>query len=400
MAYEKNFIQGRNTSDVAGVCLYIACRKDKTPHLLIDFSDVLKVNLYKLGSIYIDLTQKLYLEVPSIDPSIYLSKFCSRLEFEDKKHAVSMTALRLLQSMNRAWITTGRRPNGLCGAAILIASRYHGFKRSITQIVRVVHVCQETIRKRLDDFKQTNTAQLTREEFQAIEGKLSTDDTQVPAELEENMDPPSFTKGQCQKLLSIEGEMEDIHRMIEEKASKIEEKLGKIESPYLQPGASSLEEEKEGAPTEHQLVPYQSPDAGRGVSSALVKRESYQTFLRRDPEGIISLSDVDDDEIDKMILTEEESQLKKVIWDSLNKEWIHEQKRKRRDHKEKRKKDKITKKKNKKTPGKPNHYDVKVESIGDAIKFEAKNPIEAIRNSTKFASLNPMALNSMFTKKE
>lgn len=141
MAYEKNFIQGRITSDVAGVCLYIACRKDKTPHMLIDFSDALKVNLYKLGSIYIDLTQKLYLEVPSIDPSIYLSKFCSRLEFDDKKNAVSMTALRLLQSMNRAWITTGRRPNGLCGAAILIASRYHGFKRSITQIVRVVHVC-------------------------------------------------------------------------------------------------------------------------------------------------------------------------------------------------------------------------------------------------------------------
>ena len=56
MAYDKNFIQGRNTSDVAGVCLYIACRVDKTPHLLIDFSDVLKVNVYKLGSIYIDFT--------------------------------------------------------------------------------------------------------------------------------------------------------------------------------------------------------------------------------------------------------------------------------------------------------------------------------------------------------
>jgi transcription factor IIIB subunit 2 len=40
LAYDKNFIQGRNTSDVAGMCLYIACRKEKTPHLLIDFSDV------------------------------------------------------------------------------------------------------------------------------------------------------------------------------------------------------------------------------------------------------------------------------------------------------------------------------------------------------------------------
>lgn len=64
LAYEKNFIQGRNTNDVAGVCLYIACRKEKTPHLLIDFSDVLKVNVYKLGSIYLELVQRLFLDVP------------------------------------------------------------------------------------------------------------------------------------------------------------------------------------------------------------------------------------------------------------------------------------------------------------------------------------------------
>ena len=41
LAFEKNFIQGRNTNEIAGVCLYIACRREKTPHLLIDFSDVL-----------------------------------------------------------------------------------------------------------------------------------------------------------------------------------------------------------------------------------------------------------------------------------------------------------------------------------------------------------------------
>lgn len=46
--------------------------------------------------------------------------------------------------------------------------------------------------------------------------------------------------------------------------------------------------------------------------------------LKYDAEGIISLSDVDDEEIDKMILTEEEAQLKKVIWDNLNKDWIQD----------------------------------------------------------------------------
>lgn len=51
--------------------------------------------------------------------------------------------------------------------------------------------------------------------------------------------------------------------------------------------------------------------------------------LKHDSEGIISLSDVDDDEINAMILNEEESRLKKVIWDNINRDWIKTQKQKR-----------------------------------------------------------------------
>ncbi len=58
---------------------------------------------------------------------------------------------------------------------------------------------------------------------------------------------------------------------------------------------------------------------------------------KKDADGVISLSDVDDDEIDAMILTEEESRLKKIIWDNLNKDWIKEQRKKKRERKERRK---------------------------------------------------------------
>ena len=44
--------------------------------------------------------------------------------------------------MDRSWIALGRRPNGLCGAAIFIASKMHGFKRTRAQIADVVHVCE------------------------------------------------------------------------------------------------------------------------------------------------------------------------------------------------------------------------------------------------------------------
>ena len=32
--------------------------------------------------------------------------------------------------MRKDWIEQGRRPSSLCGAAILIAARFHGFKRT------------------------------------------------------------------------------------------------------------------------------------------------------------------------------------------------------------------------------------------------------------------------------
>lgn len=52
------------------------------------------------------------------DPCLYIPRFAHLLEFGEKNHEVSMTALRLLQRMKRDWMHTGRRPSGLCGAGM------------------------------------------------------------------------------------------------------------------------------------------------------------------------------------------------------------------------------------------------------------------------------------------
>lgn len=52
----------------------------------------------------------------SADPCLYIPRFAHMLEFGEKNHEVSMTALRLVQRMKRDWMHTGRRPSGLCGA--------------------------------------------------------------------------------------------------------------------------------------------------------------------------------------------------------------------------------------------------------------------------------------------
>jgi transcription factor IIIB subunit 2 len=63
-AYDKNFIQGRVTREVGAVCLYIACRLGKSFHLLIDFQDAISVNVFKLGTIFLELNRKLHLNLP------------------------------------------------------------------------------------------------------------------------------------------------------------------------------------------------------------------------------------------------------------------------------------------------------------------------------------------------
>ena len=52
----------------------------------------------------------------------------------------------------------GRRPSSLCGAAIIIAAKMHGFSRTTKEICEVVSICEETLKKRLNEFKDTELA--------------------------------------------------------------------------------------------------------------------------------------------------------------------------------------------------------------------------------------------------
>lgn len=251
LAQQRNFVQGRKSIHVIAASLYIVCRQQKSAHLLIDFSDHIGEDLFILGTTYRKLVKLLHLQVPLIDPSLFIHRFCSKLEFDDKTNIVAMTANRIVQRMRRDWMSSGRRPTGLCGAAILISARYHGFKRSTQQILHVVRVCNDTIRKRLEEFEKTLVASLTREEFESLDLENS--------DLAES-NPPSFRP------------------------------------------------------------------AGKGEKKAIDFTPTHSIKYYPETE---TLSDVEDREIDENILSPEESQLKSIMWNTLNSEWIEAQKGKK-----------------------------------------------------------------------
>ncbi|KAF3491215.1 transcription factor IIIB 60 kDa subunit [Arthroderma uncinatum] len=222
LAVGLNFIQGRRTKTVAAVALYIACRRqDGNTVMLIDFADVLMINVFKLGRAYKALLDELRLGgnhfiMNPIDPESLIYRFSKQLEFGPAMMQVASEAVRIVQRMNRDWMITGRRPAGICGAALILAARMNNFRRTVREVVYVVKVTELTIHQRLNEFKATESGGLTVDEFRSVQ-------------LEACHDPPSFShskdkktaQGKKRKAAEIEGgdDVEDDTASIQTEAS-------------------------------------------------------------------------------------------------------------------------------------------------------------------------------------
>ncbi|XP_049646505.1 transcription factor IIIB 90 kDa subunit isoform X2 [Suncus etruscus] len=365
MAVSKHLTRGRKLAHVIAACLYLVCRTEGTPHMLLDLSDLLQVNVYVLGKTFLLLARELCINAPAIDPCLYIPRFAHLLEFGDKNHEVSMTALRLLQRMKRDWMHTGRRPSGLCGAALLVAARMHDFRRTVKEVISVVKVCESTLRKRLTEFEDTPTSQLTVDEFMKVD-------------LEEECDPPSYTAGQrrlrvkqleqvlSKRLEEVEGEISSYQDAIE---LELESSRPKAKGPHpgfhgdgclddpmcslfseedaedeeLEVAASHLNQdfcrelcglpsnsEAPGSPALESLLGPLPTAASLGISDSIRECISSQNRTPKDMsgDGELDLSGIDDLEIDRYILNEAEARVKAELWMRENAEYLREQREK------------------------------------------------------------------------
>jgi transcription factor IIIB subunit 2 len=221
MALDRGLSRGNKSSHLHSACLYIICRTEDTQHILLDFCDHVDADISVLARIYLRLARELCIKVPHTDPSLLIPRYAAKLDFGDRTNAVSNTALRIVQRMKRDWLNIGRRSSGLCGSALLFAARMHNFNRTIQQIVDVVKISKATIIRRLQEFETTPTAQLNMKEFDTIE-------------LEEEQDPPAFSKAKRMTKLAQHEEsfnIEQIEREILETQKQIDDQLEKLHKP-------------------------------------------------------------------------------------------------------------------------------------------------------------------------
>uniref|UniRef100_A0A3Q4BIC8 B-related factor 1 n=1 Tax=Mola mola TaxID=94237 RepID=A0A3Q4BIC8_MOLML len=366
MALMKHLTRGRKSSHIVAACIYMVCRTEGTPHMLLDFSDILQVNVYVLGRTFLVLARELCINAPAIDPCLYIPRFAQLLEFGEKNHDVSMTAMRLVQRMKRDWMHTGRRPSGLCGAALLVAARMHDFCRTTKEIVSVVKVCESTLRKRLEEFGDTPTSELTIEEFMKVD-------------LDQECDPPCFTDGlRKKKLQQLETELkkkmddveDEIHGYEDEIDAELQTSRPKLRGVYAEPeeedeleavakhfgkdlneitlealikleqsrpeqeGENQELEDEDGIPKRR--APSLASILGPMPSAAtLGLSESISDCMGDGKEndggadsGELDLSGIDDSEIELYLLSDNEIKIKTALWMAENSDYLKEQKEK------------------------------------------------------------------------
>ncbi|XP_054263826.1 transcription factor IIIB 90 kDa subunit [Macrosteles quadrilineatus] len=422
MALTRQMTRGRKNTHVLAACVYITCRIEGTPHLLIDFSDVLQIDAFELGRCYLKLSQALCINIPSLDPCLYVLRYANNLEFGDKTHEVTMTALRLVQRMKKDNIHYGRRPSGLCGAALLMAARLHDFNRTVGDIVKIVHIHESTLRKRLVEFGETPSSSLTLDEFMNVD-------------LEEEQDPPSYKaarakdRERAERLQKMIDDMEtesssssQISQLQREIERKLEERRA-LKRPVLSEKNLSLTSSTDGGSVEevdtdkfvtqstlgviHDCLTTEDAEkettqpVGLGPTAALMGLESNKadsgTTEKQfgDESGELDLVGIDDDDIDQYIMSEHDASNKDKIWMAMNADYLREQKEKEERLEKEREEGKPEKKKRKVT-GKKNKNTLAASSAGEAIekmlqekKISSKINYDVLKSLNVEGSINP-----------
>ncbi|ETI26046.1 hypothetical protein G647_02823 [Cladophialophora carrionii CBS 160.54] len=186
LAVTNGFLAGRTIESVAVASLYIACRRKKEQVqgvqrpvyslMLIDFAEKLNMDVFALGKIYRDLYEKLWydkktgswkdetasLDFQGMDPAVLVPKFIKELEFDRRDELkIQYDAIQIIKRMKRDWIHDGRRPSGVCGAAVLLAARMNNYRRTTREIVLTAKVTEITLNKRLQEFHDTKVSNLS-----------------------------------------------------------------------------------------------------------------------------------------------------------------------------------------------------------------------------------------------
>lgn len=125
VCYEKASGHFQCCEIVAAICLYIGCRANEIPIMLFDLSMAMRVSVYYVGLMFLDVCKFLTCKIDGfrppdiVDPVFFIHRFTNNFN-------VLLTALRILAAIKSNYVGRRNRLGGLCAAAVYMAANFNG----------------------------------------------------------------------------------------------------------------------------------------------------------------------------------------------------------------------------------------------------------------------------------
>ena len=144
-AVERNLVRGRSIENVVAGVVYASCRRQNIPRTLEEINKASGVNKKEIGRSYRYVIRELKMKILPSDPTEYISRFSSILNYSPKTQS---RAIEILSKALTLELTSGRGPIGIAAAALYIAGLLQGERKTQRDISEVSGVTEVTIRNR------------------------------------------------------------------------------------------------------------------------------------------------------------------------------------------------------------------------------------------------------------
>jgi transcription initiation factor TFIIB len=150
-ALDEDLVRGRAINAVTAAALYAACRVTKTPRSL---NEVAEASLVKKGDVsrcYRILLKELNIRMPIADPLIYVSKIAEKVGISGFTQGF---AIKIIQEAKSKGEAAGKDPQGLAAAALYIACKETGERKTQKDLAEAAGVTEVTLRNRYKTLKR------------------------------------------------------------------------------------------------------------------------------------------------------------------------------------------------------------------------------------------------------
>ncbi|MHA1786059.1 MAG: transcription initiation factor IIB [Candidatus Helarchaeota archaeon] len=149
-AVKKKLTMGRSIQNLVAASLLISSKLHDIPRSMEEIAQAAQIPVKNLSKAYRLLLNRLKITIKATTPSKFVNRFAAELKLS---HDVQMRAQELLELSGQRMSIAGKDPKGLAAAALYIAGKELGESRSQSDLAKVAHVSEVTLRNRAKNIK-------------------------------------------------------------------------------------------------------------------------------------------------------------------------------------------------------------------------------------------------------